>query len=76
MRAITGAVIMVCGAIVFVAISERHEPPIPSGILFVVGAVIVLIQAKEFGVSFWKRERRVKRVKPIDGSSICHAKHV
>jgi hypothetical protein len=63
MRAITGAVIMLCGAIVFVAISERHVSPIPSGILVVVGAMIVLTQATEFGVSFWKGERSEKRVR-------------
>ncbi|HEV2971937.1 MAG TPA: hypothetical protein VGY55_18330 [Pirellulales bacterium] len=58
MRAITGVAITLCGAAVFIATSERHVPRIPSGILFAIGALIVLTQFKAVAgnVRFFPRE--------------------
>jgi hypothetical protein len=58
MRVIAGVAIMFCGAVVFIATSERHAPPIPSGILFAVGALTVATQVKEIALNlgFFRRE--------------------
>jgi hypothetical protein len=46
MRVITGVAVVLCGAVEFIATSERHVSRMPSGLLFAIGALIVLTQFK------------------------------